>query len=39
MAKEQLIYALRLTGVKLKEVQSKAHGADERKAAARGGVR
>jgi hypothetical protein len=37
MAKEQLIYALRLTGAKLKEVQSKAHGADGQKAGA--GVR
>jgi hypothetical protein len=39
MAKEQLIYALRLTGAKLKEVESKAHGADDSKPAARGGVR
>jgi len=39
IAKEQLIYALRLTGAKLKEVESKAHGADEQKTAAPGGVR
>lgn len=38
MAKEQLIYALRLTGAKLKEVQSRAHGAGDPKAAP-GGVR
>jgi hypothetical protein len=39
MAKEQLIYALRLTGAKLKEVESKAHGAGEQKAGTGGGVR
>lgn len=39
MAKEQLIYALRLTGAKLKEVQSRAHGAADSKAAAGGGLR
>jgi hypothetical protein len=39
MAKEQLIYALRLTGAKLKEVEGKAHGAGEQKAGAGGGVR
>jgi hypothetical protein len=37
-AKEQLILALRLTGAKLKEVQTKAHGADEQKGP-RGGVK
>jgi hypothetical protein len=39
MAKEQLIYALRLTGAKLKEVQTKAHGAGDSKPARGGGVR
>ena len=39
MAKEQLIYALRLTGAKLKEVQGKAHGADDSERAPGGGVR
>jgi hypothetical protein len=39
MAKEQLIYALRLTGAKLKEVQSKAHGADEQKTGSGAGLR
>ncbi|HJQ34918.1 MAG TPA: hypothetical protein VJ866_22405 [Pyrinomonadaceae bacterium] len=38
-AKEQLIYALRLTGAKLKEVQTKAHGADEQKEPRGGGVK
>ena len=39
LAKEQLIYALRLTGVKLKEVEGKAHGAGDPKRAPGGGVR
>jgi hypothetical protein len=39
LAKEQLIYALRLTGAKLKEVQLKTRGADGSKTPARGGVR
>jgi hypothetical protein len=39
LAKEQLIYALRLTGAKLKEVERKTHGAGDSKPSARGGVR
>ena len=39
LAKEQLIYALRLTGAKMKEVQTKAHGSDDSKTPSRGGVR
>ena len=39
LAKEQLIYALRLTGAKLKEVERKTQGTGDSKPAARGGVR